>query len=227
MRILYNFPLQLYFFWLLLVYTYITYVFIFYIIYTMTTTAQTIDTSKWLDYATRPLQQTITTTQPVQKLWTITLYPENILDSEAMHQLEQREKQEKIINDFNKDWYDTGNIALEHITLYSFDNPINNPKYTTSYYHLSSSIMEQLYRHRKWFSVMPTDSENNATLSIEPQKNYMDSKTRKTIIKKLVELKKEFDTIKASNTHRNTKQNKIQKIKKQLHNIQYWLYAIA
>lgn len=205
----------------LIFYIYIYYIcFYSYTIYTMTTTTQTIETSKWLNYANQPLTKTITTTTSKKTLWSIQLYDEQELTSEDLHKLQQREKQEKILQDFDKDWYETGNIALEHLTLYSFDNIVNKDWQTTSYYNQTQAILDRLYKTKKSTISMPQDSDNNQTLAIEPHKNYMDSKTRKQLIKKLWALKAEKQ--KLDKQHKSTK-----RIKEQVEMIRRGDYVLA
>ncbi len=186
----------------------------------MTTTTQTIENSKWIAYANKPLAKSIDTVPVKKTLWSITLYDENILDADAQHKLQQREKQEKILKDFDKDGYETWNIALEHLTLYSFDTVANNDKHTTNYYNQTTAILDRLYKTKRSSITMPTDSENNASLSIEPHKNYMDSKTRKQLIAKLWNLKAEKE--KLDKQHKSTK-----RIKEQVELIRRGDYVLA
>lgn len=159
-------------------------------------------------------------------LWSITLYGERVLNEEGQRVLHNLNKQQSIVNEFDREWLEQGTTALEHLTIYSLDNTIEKEWFQTNYYLQRNAIIDRICKNRKNTIAMPDGSDNNSDI-IATENKKLDKATRKALTIKLVQRKKELEAIDANNhIAPRTKRHNKAKIKVKIDLIRRWEYAV-
>lgn len=159
-------------------------------------------------------------------LWSITLYGERVLNEEGQRVLANLNKQQALVEEFDREWLEQWATALEHLTIYSLDNTIEKEWFQTNYYLQRNAIIDRICKARKNTIQMTDWSDNNSDI-IAQENRKLDKATRKALTVKLVQWKKELEAIDANNTiaprtkrlHKARIRNKVQLVK-------HWDYVV-